>query len=110
MYNPDFLKLLICLLEMEIMLEKYYYCFFLLVVCDSREFHKDVVFKLMIRYSVIKNPVNPPEQEVHSKSAVLKLLKSIYSTVHFLFCQTFGNILRYILEVKHHGRESKFFV
>lgn len=40
------------------MLEKYY-CFLLPAVYDSREFHKDVVIKLMIRYSVIKNPVLP---------------------------------------------------
>lgn len=80
------------------------------MVCDSSEFHKDVVIKLMIRYSVIKNPVTPQEQEAHSKSAVFTLLKNIYFTVHFLLCQTFGNILRCILEVKHHGIESKFFV
>lgn len=68
------------------------------------------MIKLMIRYSVIKNPVTPSEQDVPSKRAVFMLLKNISFTMHFLFCQTFGNILHYILEVKHHGIESKFFV
>lgn len=83
---------------------------FLFGVWDSRELHMEVVIKLMIRYSIIKNPLTRSEQEVPSERAVFILVKNISFTMHFLFCQTFGNILHYILEVKHHGIESKFFV
>lgn len=64
----------------------------------------------MIRHSKIKNSDTPSEQRVPSKRALFILLKTFILQRIFLFCQTFGNILDYILEVKLHGIESKFFV
>ena len=45
------------------------------MVCDSREFHKGVVIKMMIRHSVIRNPVTPVDQEVHTKKLCLYAVK-----------------------------------